>query len=81
MAIGLRPLLILTILLIMLGVQFISIGLIGEMVTHSKYVPKEQYIIKVEVERQIITSIMLSANMVGITSHGKCYVSVTLKKS
>jgi len=44
--IGTRPLLILTILLIMLGVQFISIGLVGEMVTHSKYSSEEQYTIK-----------------------------------
>jgi glycosyltransferase involved in cell wall biosynthesis len=45
-SIGQRPLLILTILLIFLGTQFISIGLIGEMITSTNQKKKEDYIIK-----------------------------------
>tara|TARA_Y100000310_G_C20553474_1_gene749325 strand:+ start:224 stop:1159 length:936 start_codon:yes stop_codon:yes gene_type:complete len=45
-SIGQRPLLILTILLIFLGIQFISIGLIGEMITNTNQKKKEDYIIK-----------------------------------
>ncbi len=42
-AIGNRPLLILAVLMMVIGVQFVSLGLIGEMVSSSK---KEEYIIK-----------------------------------
>ena len=43
-----RPLLILALLLIVLGIQFISIGLIGEMVVNTSQRDKDQYIIKRE---------------------------------
>ena len=46
--IGNRPLLTLTILLIILGVQFVSIGLLGEMLANSS--EKKEYIIKRIVE-------------------------------
>lgn len=46
--IGDRPLLFLTILLIFLGVQFISLGLIAEMITHHS--KKEEYVIKEVIE-------------------------------
>jgi hypothetical protein len=42
--IGERPILLLSILLIVLGIQFISIGLIGEMITSKD--KEEKYIIK-----------------------------------
>jgi glycosyltransferase involved in cell wall biosynthesis len=44
--IGDRPLLILTVLLMVLGVQFISIGLIGEMIVSNS--SKEEYIVREE---------------------------------
>lgn len=47
-SIGQRPLLILTILLIFLGMQFISIGLIGEMIANLSQRKKEEYVIKEE---------------------------------
>jgi len=43
-----RPLLILALLLIVLGIQFISIGLIGEMITFTNQKREKQYIIKRE---------------------------------
>tara|TARA_Y100000310_G_C20703195_1_gene832032 strand:- start:8060 stop:9004 length:945 start_codon:yes stop_codon:yes gene_type:complete len=46
--IGQRPLLILTILLIFLGMQFISIGLIGEMIANNNQKKKDEYVIKEE---------------------------------
>jgi len=46
--IGNRPLLIFTILLIVLGIQFISIGLLGEMIVNISQKPTNQYIIKEE---------------------------------
>lgn len=46
--IGQRPLLILTILLIFLGVQFISIGLVGEMIANANQSKGDQYAIKEE---------------------------------
>lgn len=46
--IGQRPLLILTILLIFLGTQFISIGLIGEMIANAGQKKKDEYVIKEE---------------------------------
>jgi glycosyltransferase involved in cell wall biosynthesis len=46
--IGSRPLLILSLLFIILGAQFISIGLIGEMITSNSYQPEKQYTIKRE---------------------------------
>lgn len=44
--IGQRPLLILTILLVFLGIQFISIGLIGEMIANANQNKKDEYVIK-----------------------------------
>jgi len=46
--IGNRPALILAVLLIVLGIQFISIGLIGEMIVNSNQKKEEQYVIKKE---------------------------------
>ncbi|HLD43054.1 MAG TPA: glycosyltransferase family 2 protein [Candidatus Nanoarchaeia archaeon] len=43
-SIGRRPLLIFTMLLLVLGVQFIGIGLLGDMVSYQR--EKEQYIVK-----------------------------------
>ncbi len=47
-SIGQRPLLILTILLIFMGMQFISIGLIGEMIANISQKKKEGHIIEEE---------------------------------
>ena len=47
MQIGQRPMLILTILLIFLGIQFISIGLIGEMIANIGH-KKDEYVVKEE---------------------------------
>lgn len=44
--IGQRPLLILTILLIFLGTQFISIGLMGEMIVNTSQKKKDEYVIR-----------------------------------
>lgn len=44
--IGNRPLLLLAILLIILGLQFISIGLIGEMITSTTHKKEEQFVVK-----------------------------------
>ncbi|MBW2977075.1 glycosyltransferase family 2 protein [Candidatus Woesearchaeota archaeon] len=44
--IGQRPLLILTILLVFLGMQFISIGLIGEMIANINQKKKDEYVVK-----------------------------------
>lgn len=44
--IGQRPLLILTILLVSIGIQFISIGLIGEMIANASQNRKDEYVIK-----------------------------------
>lgn len=46
--IGNRPLLILSLLLIVLGIQFISTGLIGEMITSTTHEPEKQYAIMEE---------------------------------
>lgn len=43
--IGQRPLLILTILLVSMGIQFISIGLIGEMIANASQNKKDEYVI------------------------------------
>ncbi len=48
-AIGHRPLLIFTILLIVLGIQFFSIGLLGEMISNINQKPDNQYIIRREI--------------------------------
>jgi|TARA_Y100000310_G_C20701447_1_gene830351 glycosyltransferase involved in cell wall biosynthesis len=44
LAIGQKPMLILTILLIFIGIQFVSIGLIGEMIANQR--EKNEYVIK-----------------------------------
>jgi glycosyltransferase involved in cell wall biosynthesis len=44
--IGQRPLLVLTILLLFLGMQFISIGLIGEMIANTNQNKKDEYVVK-----------------------------------
>lgn len=47
-SIGQRPLLILTILLIFLGIQFLSIGLVGEMIANITQKKKEGYVAREE---------------------------------
>lgn len=47
-SIGNRPLLLLAVLLIVLGMQFVSIGLIGEMIASRQQKQEKQYVIKRE---------------------------------
>lgn len=45
-AIGTRPLLTLGVLLMMVGLQFVSVGLLGEMIRHFTYRPEAEYSIR-----------------------------------
>lgn len=47
--IGTRPLLTLGVLLMIVGIQFLSIGLIGEMLSHLTHGRKKEYLILEEV--------------------------------
>jgi hypothetical protein len=46
--IGTRPLFLGGIMLLLLGAQLMSLGLVGELITHLTYRPGEQYLVREE---------------------------------